>query len=177
MLDQLDASDFVLVVCTETYYRRFRGHEEPGKGKGADWEGALITREIYDSRSTTLKFVPILLSADQEKFIPEPLRSLTYYLLTSESAYKALYDSLVERAAVEPGRVARIKAGSRRKGSALTFNRATSTTPPTPRKERKQVRKGGAAKQAQGAVELYRGALRLLADGKYDAALHALDRV
>ncbi|HEV2842354.1 MAG TPA: SEFIR domain-containing protein [Chthoniobacterales bacterium] len=26
MLDQLDAADSVLVVCTETYYRRFRGH-------------------------------------------------------------------------------------------------------------------------------------------------------
>jgi len=33
MLNQLDAANFVLVVCTETYYRRFRGHEEPGKGK------------------------------------------------------------------------------------------------------------------------------------------------
>ena len=46
MLDQLDEADFVLVICTETYYRRFRGHEVPGKGKGADWEGALITQEI-----------------------------------------------------------------------------------------------------------------------------------
>ena len=55
MLDQLDAADSVLVVCTETYYRRFRGHEEPGKGKGVDWEGTLITQEIYDSRSRTLK--------------------------------------------------------------------------------------------------------------------------
>ncbi len=46
MLDQLDAADSVLVVCTETYYRRFRGHEEPGNGKGVDWEGALITQEM-----------------------------------------------------------------------------------------------------------------------------------
>src|SRR5437667_456356 len=51
MLNQLDDAKFVLVVCTETYYRRFRGHEVPGKGKGADWEGALITQEIYEARS------------------------------------------------------------------------------------------------------------------------------
>jgi len=63
MLDQLDAASFVLVVCTETYYRRFRGHEEPGKGKGVDWEGALITQELYDSRRHTLKFVPVFLTA------------------------------------------------------------------------------------------------------------------
>jgi hypothetical protein len=31
MLNQLDWAEFVRVVCTETYYRRFRGHEEPGK--------------------------------------------------------------------------------------------------------------------------------------------------
>ena len=62
MLDQLDAADAVLVVCTETYYRRFRGHEEPGKGKGVDWEGALITQQLYDSRSRSLKFVPVFRS-------------------------------------------------------------------------------------------------------------------
>ncbi|HQU63197.1 MAG TPA: TIR domain-containing protein, partial [Nitrosomonas sp.] len=28
MLDQLDVAQKVLVICTETYYRRFRGHEE-----------------------------------------------------------------------------------------------------------------------------------------------------
>ena len=41
MLDPLDAADSVLVVCTETYYRRFCGHALPNVGKGVDWEGAL----------------------------------------------------------------------------------------------------------------------------------------
>jgi hypothetical protein len=75
MLDQLDWADFVLVICTETYYRRFRGHEESGKGKGADWEGALITQEIYDARSATTKFVPVIFDPAHERFIPEPLRA------------------------------------------------------------------------------------------------------
>lgn len=30
MLNRLDEADFIPSVCTETYYRRFRGHEEPG---------------------------------------------------------------------------------------------------------------------------------------------------
>ncbi len=47
MLDQLKAADFVLLICTETYSRRFFGEEEPGKGKGVDFEGSLITLEIY----------------------------------------------------------------------------------------------------------------------------------
>ena len=53
MLDGLDAANRVLLICTPTYYRRFRGHEEPGKGKGVDWEGAIITLELYHARSRT----------------------------------------------------------------------------------------------------------------------------
>jgi TIR domain len=102
MLDRLDKADFVLVVCTETYYRRFRGHEVPGRGRGADWEGALITQEIYDSKSRTVKFVPVLLEAGQEPFIPEPLRGQTFYELTSEETYQELYHFLLGQAAVEP---------------------------------------------------------------------------
>src|SRR5271169_1171995 len=32
MLDKLDWADLVLLICTETYYRRFRGHEKPDMG-------------------------------------------------------------------------------------------------------------------------------------------------
>ena len=102
MLNHLDEADSVLVVCTETYYRRFRGREEPGKGKGADWEGALITQEIYDGRSTTLKFVPVLFALEDEPFIPEPLRKDTHYVVSSEAAYANLYDFLLGQSGVEP---------------------------------------------------------------------------
>ena len=126
MLDQLDVADSVLVVCTETYYRRFRGHEEPGKGKGVDWEGALITQEIYDSRSRTLRFVPVFLSAAVEDWIPEPLRSASHYAVTSEGDYERLYDFLLEQSGVEPQPLGALKTKSRRKGTALTFGEPSS---------------------------------------------------
>ena len=115
MLNQLDAATFVLVVCTETYYRRFRGHEQPGKGRGVDWEGALITQEIYDGRSRTLKFVPVFLAPAVEEWIPEPLRSRNFYALTSQNAYDSLYDLLLAQAGVEPGKLGTIKPRTRRK--------------------------------------------------------------
>ena len=78
MLDSLDEANFVLVVCTESYYRRFRGHEEPGKGKGVDWEGALITQEMHNLRSTTLKFVPIFVTGTEEnRSSPNPRQITT----------------------------------------------------------------------------------------------------
>ena len=122
MLDQLDAADSVLVVCTETYYRRFRGHEVPGKGKGVDWEGSLITQELYESRGRTFKFVPVLLSDAVEKWIPDPLRSGTHYVLTSEEAYGNLYDFLLEQAGVEPHPTGEPKPKPRRKGTPSIFD-------------------------------------------------------
>ena len=122
MLDQLDEADAVLVVCSETYYRRFRGHEQPGKGKGADWEGALITQEIYDSRSRTLKFVPVFLTDAVESWIPEPLRAVTYYEVTTREGYESLYDFLIGQTGVQPGPIGAIKAKPRRQVAALTFD-------------------------------------------------------
>jgi SEFIR domain len=91
MLDRLDWAEFVLVICTETYYRRFRGHEVPGIGKGADWEGNLITLEIYGAKSKPTKFAPILFDGQNARSIPEPLRGHTQYLLNSEDNYANLY--------------------------------------------------------------------------------------
>ena len=132
MLDQLDEADFVLVVCTETYYRRFRGHEEPGRGKGVDWEGALISQEIYDSRSDTRKFVPTLFDAADEKSIPEPIRGPTRYVLRSEAEYQALCDFLGGAAGVEPGPVRARAPRTRRQATPLAFDEPEGTAAATP---------------------------------------------
>src|SRR5262245_34711513 len=58
MLNQIEEAAFVLVVCTETYYRRFRASEEARTRKDMHWEST-ITQEIYDSNSRTYKFVPV----------------------------------------------------------------------------------------------------------------------
>jgi TIR domain len=50
MLDKLDWADIVLLICTQACYRRFRGNEQPDIGKGVDWEGQLITLEIYNAK-------------------------------------------------------------------------------------------------------------------------------
>lgn len=122
MLDQIDLADFVLVVCSETYYRRFRGHEESGKGKGADWEGALITLELYKSKSRVVKFVPVMLAVGLDEFVPEPLQGVTYYHVTTEDAYQALYRFLRGAAGVEASPLGQLKTLERKKVKALTFD-------------------------------------------------------
>lgn len=121
MLNQFDWVTCVLVVCTETYYRRFRGHEQGDKGKGVDWEGQLITLELYRTKSRTIRFVPVIFERTDEKFIPEPLQGYTFYLLDSDKGYEKLLDSLLNQDGVEPGKVGQPKRKPRRKGTPLTF--------------------------------------------------------
>jgi hypothetical protein len=52
MLDQIELADWVLVVCNEAYYRRFRGREMPGRGLGVRWEASTIAQALYWRTST-----------------------------------------------------------------------------------------------------------------------------
>ncbi len=122
MMNKLDDATHVLCVCTETYYRRFRGHEIPDKGKGVDWEGSVITQELYDQRNVSNKFIPVLFSASDEHNIPEPLRMQTLYLLNSEESYQSLYDALLDQGGVEPRTVGELKRKARATGKPLTFD-------------------------------------------------------
>src|SRR5215831_3427087 len=44
---QIQIADFVLLICTPTYFRRVMGQEESGIGHGVLWESALIYQYIY----------------------------------------------------------------------------------------------------------------------------------
>jgi hypothetical protein len=130
MLDKLDWAEFVLLACTETYYRRFRGHEEPGKGKGVDWEGQLITFEIYQAKSRTTKFVPVIFGSQNEEFIPEPLRDHRYRV-DSEESYQELYAFLTGQAGVPLAELGAVKALPRKEVEPLTFDGPDEKTPLT----------------------------------------------
>lgn len=121
MLNGLDRATHVLCVCTETYYRRFRGHEVPGKGKGVDWEGALITQELYDARSVSQKFIPVLATTADEPQVPEPLRAQTHYVIDSEDSYQGLYDALLGQCGVKPGPIGTLKRKARETAQPLAF--------------------------------------------------------
>jgi SEFIR domain/Carboxypeptidase regulatory-like domain len=129
MEDQLDSSEFVLVICTQTYRQRFLGREEPDKGKGAVWEGSLITLELYHTRSDTNKFVPVLFDRQDEPFIPRPLSGHTHYLLSSEDNYAKLYAFLTGQAGVLPGKLGPLKTRAREAVEPLTFGGPGEETP------------------------------------------------
>lgn len=96
MVNQIEEADFVLIVCTDKYEKRFKGKEEAGKGLGAKWEGAIITQELYHSEANN-KCIPIVFSPEDSEYIPSILKSATYYALNIEEINDEIYDELYAR--------------------------------------------------------------------------------
>jgi formylglycine-generating enzyme required for sulfatase activity len=93
MINQIEEADFVLIVCTEKYERRFMGKVEAGKGLGAKLEGAIITQEMYYQKASN-KCIPIVYSPEDFKYIPVILKGFTYYDLSEAENYDRLYARL-----------------------------------------------------------------------------------
>ena len=96
MEKQIRDADFVLMICTDTYYRRVMGEELSGKGLGVRWEGKLIYQQLYQVGSETgrAKFIPVLLEGGSVEHIPLPVRGNIFYQLDSEAMYDNLYRHL-----------------------------------------------------------------------------------
>jgi hypothetical protein len=101
MLNQIEQSKFVLVVCTEKYKKRFQGQEDVATGEGLRWEGAIANQLICD-RATDNKFIPIILSDLDKSYIPSEFYGLTYYSpdnfsLDTDKGYRDLYQRLTNK--------------------------------------------------------------------------------
>lgn len=96
MINQIEEADFILIVCTENYEKRFKGKDEVGKGRGVKWEGSIITQELYYSEANN-KCIPIVFSPEDSEYIPSILKSATYYVLNIEEINDETYDELYAR--------------------------------------------------------------------------------
>src|SRR6266702_4146344 len=94
---QIQAADFVLMICTPTYYRRVMGEEEPGTGHGVAWESTLIYQYIYKAGTSNKRFIPVLLERAHEADIPVPWQGVKYYRPTTKDGYEELYRRLTEQ--------------------------------------------------------------------------------
>jgi hypothetical protein len=99
MLRQIRESDFVLCVCTAAYSDRFEARTQAEVGKGARFEGYIITNEIYQKACDQGKFIPLLFEHAGLQDIPSVLQSLTHYKLPNS------FDQLYARLTTQPVRV------------------------------------------------------------------------
>ena len=105
---EIRKSDFVLLVCTETYLRRVDGEEEPGVGHGVLWEGRLIKQHLYDTGSVSSKFVPVLFADGSDDHVPTPVRGASIYRIETAEGYESLYRLLTNQPRVRKPEIGKL---------------------------------------------------------------------
>jgi formylglycine-generating enzyme required for sulfatase activity len=109
MLKMVKWASFVLVVCTATYNQRFTGEAPAGQGKGVKWEGAILTQELYDAEARNTRFIPVVFSSPDTDHIPIILRSQTYYDVSTDKGYEALYRHLTGQPEITKPELGKLK--------------------------------------------------------------------
>jgi hypothetical protein len=94
---EIRKSDFVLMVCTETYLRRVNHEEEPGKGYGVLWEARLIRQHLYDQGSASGKFVPVIFADGSLAHVPTPVKGASIHRVETAEGYERLYRLLTNQ--------------------------------------------------------------------------------
>jgi len=102
-------SEFVIMICTETYYRRVMGEEEPGTGLGVKWEGKLIYQHIYKTDAKNTRFIPVLFKTGKVEHIPTPLQDATHYGVDTAQGYEDLYRRLTDQPRTKKPKLGKLK--------------------------------------------------------------------
>lgn len=155
-----ESSDFVLVVCTETYLSRVEKRVPADEGLGVFWEGSVIRSYLYEEKSNN-RFLPVLFDPKDGAYIPRPLKDTTRYLLKafalSDPGYEALYRELTRQTIDRPplGEVVTLRRGG------TSFERSVSDTqvlpPVVPRKVRTTFSSVAAAQTEPDLLEELKG--------------------
>ncbi len=125
MLRQVKQADFVMMICTQTYYQRALGEEPPGTGKGVKLEGAIINNEIFNSEAKNEKFIPVLFSGSDMQFVPEFILSVSRYILPQD------HEKLYRRLTNQPEVIKR-PPGQRKILPPVNISPEKSSTPSAP---------------------------------------------
>jgi len=100
--NQIEQARFVLVACTRTYLRRFKGKEDGGRGKGVTFEGHIITQELYNAQGKNNKFIPIVFRAGDRRFIPILLQGASNFNVSTTNDYNKLRSGILGKSKVPP---------------------------------------------------------------------------
>ena len=106
MEKEIDHADYVLVICSDLYLKRYR-REDAESGRGVAFEGAIITQALYDHHGRNEKFIPVIPESGHIDHVPISLKSSTVYRLPQD--YNQLYRLLTDQPAVIPADVGSIK--------------------------------------------------------------------
>ena len=99
---QIQEAKFVVVMCSPGYVAKIDRTNEPNRGLGVKWEGAIITDALYEEGGRNVKFIPVVASEEDAMLLPYFLRSATRYNISDERSFLALYRHLTDQPRVQP---------------------------------------------------------------------------
>lgn len=102
-MDEVRASNFVLCLVSPAYKERVENCGDPTDGRGARWEGAILTEELYgEAPHAQKKFIAVVLEGCSPDHIPDVLMPLgrSYYVLPADD--EALYRRLTGQPRIVP---------------------------------------------------------------------------
>ena len=132
MEEQIDATDYIVVVCSENYLAKTRNKVKKGTGKGVKWESLLSYQQIYDNDSDSSKFIPVLLEGGEYEHIPKPMRGGSYYPLVADAEYENLLRHITSQPATPqptPGPVKKLDPLPRPGTQSLTRTKLLNVPP------------------------------------------------
>lgn len=91
MENQIACSDYVLVVASESYWKKCY----EAQAKGISWEVNIVYQTIYNANCKTSKFIPVFWNKGDDKYIPTPIRAYTHYNIGTENGYQDLWKRLL----------------------------------------------------------------------------------
>ncbi len=94
MEQQIEQADFVLLVCTSTYLKKFKG-EDKDAGRGVHFEGVIISQILYDSFQHNTKFIPLIPDDGDIDHVPLMLKCRSTYQISKD--YCKLYRVLTNQ--------------------------------------------------------------------------------
>lgn len=110
MENQIEQADFVLLICTPEYLRRYKGlhNINVDSGRGVAFEGVVISQTLYDDFHHNKKFIAVIPDeGGSREDIPLPLKRYTHYSLLTE--YDKLYRVLTQQPENEPRKLGEIR--------------------------------------------------------------------
>lgn len=94
MMRQIQESEYVLVVCSDLFYRRANDFTGDSDGLGVKWETTLILQQLYSLNTKNTKYIPVIFESSSRSCIPLPLQPYTFYNISIDEDRKRLVDRL-----------------------------------------------------------------------------------
>ncbi|HRI07413.1 MAG TPA: TIR domain-containing protein, partial [Nannocystaceae bacterium] len=107
MSSGIENADFILIVCSATYLRRWKGEVVDGKGLGVRWEGHLVRNLLHRELARQARVVPVLFESASPSDIPLEVAGASMRRLPAE--YPDLYRHLTNQPATSKPRLGPIR--------------------------------------------------------------------